>query len=218
MLVTFYTPDTCDQQLICRPGRASVSHERRVMSASRNLLLSSVFSSITAERKTQIRKKNMPTGQIIQQRSDIPGGVFLLAIFKMMVNWINILDGNEQNILKYSFTHETWQIKLKILSNSITTESLGENGKTNRLHIKQRLGCHLVATLQTCKSKFTDCLHSSKKTKQTTLYCVLLEVSKWSWRVLELVLSAAFSNARPKKLKGQKQTQRRKWGNIVVYW
>lgn len=27
-----------------------------------------------------------------------------------------------------------------------------------------------------------------------------LEVSKWSWRVLELVLSAAFSNARPKKL------------------
>lgn len=27
-----------------------------------------------------------------------------------------------------------------------------------------------------------------------------LEVSKWSCRVLELVLSAAFSNARPKKL------------------
>jgi hypothetical protein len=27
-----------------------------------------------------------------------------------------------------------------------------------------------------------------------------LEVSKWLWRVLELVLSAAFSNARPKKL------------------
>lgn len=49
----------------------------------------------------------MPTGQIIQQHSDILGGVFLLAIFKTMVNWIHILDGNEQNILKYSFTHET---------------------------------------------------------------------------------------------------------------
>lgn len=147
------------------------------MSASRNLLLSSVFSSITAERKTPIRKKNMPTGQIIQQRSDIPGGVFLLAIFKMMVNWINILDGNEQNILKYSFTHETWQFKLKILSNSITTESLGENGKTNRLHIKQRLGWHLVATLQTCKNKFTDCLHSSKKNQtNNTLLCLTWSV------------------------------------------
>lgn len=29
---------------------------------------------------------------------------------------------------------------------------------------------------------------------------LLLEVSKWLWRVLELVLSAAFSNARPMKL------------------
>lgn len=189
MLVTFYTPDTCDQQLICRPGRASVSHERRVMSASRNLLLSSVFSSITAERKTQIRKKNMPTGQIIQQRSDIPGGVFLLAIFKM--TWINILDGNEQNILKYSFTHETWQIKLKILSNSITTDSLGENGKTNRLHIKQRLGWHLVATLQTCKNKFTVCTAAKKPNKQhfTVSYLKCRSGREESWSSCSLQLS-----------------------------
>lgn len=37
----------------------------------------------------------------------------------------------------------------------------------------------------------------------------LLEVSKWSWRVLELVLSAAFSNARPKKLLERARTKGR---------
>lgn len=46
----------------------------------------------------------------------------------------------------------------------------------------------------------------------------LLEVSKWSWRVLELVLSAAFSKARPKKLRVErKRWELRRLGIFIVY-
>lgn len=46
-------------------------------------------------------------------------------------------------------------------------------------------------------------LHNSNKVPTD-----LLDVSKWSWSVLELVLSAAFSNARPKKLREKESTEK----------
>lgn len=46
------------------------SHDRRVMSASRNLLLSSIFSSITAKRNTQVRNNKCTKTQCAQLAKD----------------------------------------------------------------------------------------------------------------------------------------------------
>lgn len=52
----------------------------------------------------------------------------------------------------------------------------------------------------------TKMLWGVRQTDDSKLHYDLPEVSKWSWRVLELVLSAAFSNARPKKLEYKEMT------------
>lgn len=187
------------------------------MSASRNLLLSSVFSSITAEGKTQGRINTCTMKQCAHLSA---GKVVALGRFFARNFWkkkknlpdeikfgINV---SERKVQKYSnlilhIKNDWYEVTLLKVTRTSTnlicfmmhTQCVQLSDSWALISEALEMKTRLPPSAWWRQYKIPMATAQLKSKWQ----CRLLEVSKWSWRVLELVLSAAFSNARPKKLK-----------------